>query len=445
MKSALIAKRLLASLTLLTIASPAMPAAEPEVQTQTVPQTQLYIRTIPPDAKVQINGRPRGTAPLLITLPPEVGKVLLEIELDGFASRKREIVVDGGRITRVELKLREQTQPAWAVGSAVMATRSGQDAEPKLGRLDLRLVPTRDASKTHIGQADIDRYVEQLGQEGPFVGRDRGDPYGWYQLRCTGTPNHITAEHEGRRFILLSNRPAEVMLVIGWNVGPWKLHGIMATEDHRGLPSITIEMDELAGNRLKELTGRFLNSQLAMLVDEQVVSMPTIRGQIGRRIQITGRFTYEEVEKLVKALRSSVVPPQMSQTVTLRDRHFVRLVVGMDQLTFQGQETTWDELPKLLGAVPDRAHTVLEIAIASDEISVGQRNSARNRASRMAHGHGFEYPSDIGVHPLGSKGTASQKVPGKGNHNRGETDTNRPPAQPPTPDTAPICSQNPTS
>jgi type II secretion system protein G len=68
-------------------------------------------------------------------------------------------------------------------------------------------------------------------------------------------------------------------------------------------------------------------------------------------------------------------------------------------------------LPELLDAVPDRAHTVLEIAIASDEMSVRQRNSAQSRANSLARRHGFEYPSDVGVHPLGSKGSASQKVP----------------------------------
>jgi type II secretion system protein G len=99
--------------------------------------------------------------------------------------------------------------------------------------------------------------------------------------------------------------------------------------------------------------------------------------------------------------------------VPLRDRHFVRLVVGEEKMTFEGQETTWENLPPLLRAVADRPHTVLEIAIASDQMSVRDRDRAQNRASQLARSLGFEYPSDIGVHPLGSTGTDSQRVAGK--------------------------------
>lgn len=404
----------LATLALAVVGAVAMAAAPPDVETRPTAQTQLYIRTVPPDASIQVDGKSQGTAPLLIALPPGVGKVVVEVELGGFQSKTREILVRGGRITRVELKLREAA-PAAKQSPTPPASALETLVEPgKLGRLDLRIVPTHAGeSKVSLSESEIKQYEKQLQQEGPFVGRDRGDDFGWFQLRCHVSPHLITAEHAGRRFVLLSNRPAEVMLAIGWRSGPWKLHGVMATDDHRGLPSITIEMDKAGGQRVNELTTRCQGSRLAMLVDDQAISIPLIRAPIGRRILITGSFTRDEVDQLIRTLRASVVPPPSSQRPQLRERHFVRLVVGKERMTFEGQETTWEKLPVLLQAVADRSTTVLEVAIASDEMSVRQRNAAQRRAIEMAHRHGFEYPSDIGVHPFGSKGTPSQRVPGR--------------------------------
>ena len=84
--------------------------------------------------------------------------------------------------------------------------------------------------------------------------------------------------------------------------------------------------------------------------------------------------------------------------------------MGKDNLTFEGTETTWEKLPALLEKVPNRGQTVLEVAMASDDMSVRLRDEADGNAIRMARRFGFEYLSYVGVHPLGSKGGPSQKV-----------------------------------
>lgn len=93
-----------------------------------------------------------------------------------------------------------------------------------------------------------------------------------------------------------------------------------------------------------------------------------------------------------------------------RDRYFVRLVVGKDGMTFEGQTTTLGELPALLEKVPHRSQTVLEIAIASDDLTYKQTAGVIGHAGTLAHRLGFEYASEIGVHSLGSKGSPTQKV-----------------------------------
>jgi len=92
-----------------------------------------------------------------------------------------------------------------------------------------------------------------------------------------------------------------------------------------------------------------------------------------------------------------------------RQRHFVTLVIGGDKMTFEGQEVTWEQLPALLEKVPNRPQTVLQLAMTSQDIENRDNwNDALRRLGELHHRYGFEYPSLIGVHPLGTKGGPSQ-------------------------------------
>jgi hypothetical protein len=94
----------------------------------------------------------------------------------------------------------------------------------------------------------------------------------------------------------------------------------------------------------------------------------------------------------------------------LRQQYFVKLVVGEDGMTFEGKDTTWDTLPQLLEQIPNRKHTALCLAMASDGVTAMQKEEARTRLGRLVREHGFEYLSLVGTHPLGSKGGPSQTI-----------------------------------
>ena len=91
---------------------------------------------------------------------------------------------------------------------------------------------------------------------------------------------------------------------------------------------------------------------------------------------------------------------------TNAQRQFVRLVVAPDAMTFQGQQTTWEQLPELLESVTNRPKSVLEFATSTDEFTVAQVNELQERSRRLSEQFGFEYMSNIGVHSLGTLGTA---------------------------------------
>jgi beta-lactamase regulating signal transducer with metallopeptidase domain len=86
-------------------------------------------------------------------------------------------------------------------------------------------------------------------------------------------------------------------------------------------------------------------------------------------------------------------------------RQFVRMVVGLGALNFEGKSTTWEQLPELFAKVPDRTNTVLELAVSSDNYTMGQLSELQVRATLLSRSAGFEYLSFIGVHPLASLGS----------------------------------------
>lgn len=98
-----------------------------------------------------------------------------------------------------------------------------------------------------------------------------------------------------------------------------------------------------------------------------------------------------------------------------RQRHFVTLVIGEEKMTFQGQEVTWEQLPALLEKVPNRPQTVLQVAVTSEDLERREDwNKTLDRVGQLHHRYGFEYPSLIGVHPLGTKGGPSQLLSADG-------------------------------
>ena len=88
----------------------------------------------------------------------------------------------------------------------------------------------------------------------------------------------------------------------------------------------------------------------------------------------------------------------------------VRLVVGPDTMTFEGQQVTWGQLPALLEKVTNPGNTVFKIAVSPKDMPLSRYDSAMSQASKLVKQFGFEYLSYIGQHKLGSK--TAKKVSG---------------------------------
>ncbi|HUB24309.1 MAG TPA: M56 family metallopeptidase [Tepidisphaeraceae bacterium] len=184
------------------------------------------------------------------------------------------------------------------------------------------------------------------------------------------------------------------------------------TTDSLGHRMISINFTPEGGKEFAEVTAANVHHLLAVILDGNLLTAPTIQGPIpGGNCVISGGasgYTDAEANSIVNAIESAIQEADQGGTGA-RVRHFVTLVVAPDRMTFQGDDVTWDQLPDVLQRVPDRANTVLCVGYTSDQVTLAQFNEAR--FAELAQKYGFAYLSNIGQQPIGTKGRADQPVP----------------------------------
>ena len=104
------------------------------------------------------------------------------------------------------------------------------------------------------------------------------------------------------------------------NIEGGDLGVIRAGFDERGGFSVDFSMRTEAASRFKKLTNKYrpqqnpkVTRQLGIVLDNQLLSAPTIQGVISDRGQITGNFTQEEVSFLVGILRAGRLPATLEE------------------------------------------------------------------------------------------------------------------------------------
>jgi SecD/SecF fusion protein len=79
-------------------------------------------------------------------------------------------------------------------------------------------------------------------------------------------------------------------------------------EESSGDPLVSFELDSEGARRFSNLTRDNIGRVLAIVLDDQVISAPVIRGRIGATGQISGSFTVAEASDLALLLRAGALP-----------------------------------------------------------------------------------------------------------------------------------------
>ncbi len=169
-------------------------------------------------------------------------------------------------------------------------------------RLEFRVVPTT------LNPDDAGKHAKDLRENGPEAGHKRGDEYQWFETQCD-VHGGIYESYQGRKYILLHAWSPYVMIPQTQGPEAWGLKAVQPAKDNAGTPAIMAEFDGRGAMLFSNLTQRSVGSPLAMLIDGRVISAPVVRSRISDKAMITGKFTVQEVDQQVKALREGMIKP----------------------------------------------------------------------------------------------------------------------------------------
>lgn len=192
----------------------------------------------------------------------------------------------------------------------------------KSGVLEFRIAPfsptaSRYAQYSPFTQKQVEEYTRILVDKGPEATIANGD-YVWMPLRDEGEKynEEVVADAGGTRYMLLSNRSGETMLQDRKGKKEWQLDSANPTNDQLGKPAVSFGFDARGAQLFGILTSAHKENSstgkpgmpMAILLDNEVYSAPTIQATITSSGQITGNFSIEEVKELARILKAGSLP-----------------------------------------------------------------------------------------------------------------------------------------
>jgi len=181
----------------------------------------------------------------------------------------------------------------------------------------------------------VRRRIDALGTKEPSI-QSQGGKYILVQLPGVDNPEHIkeligktakmsfhlvneniTSEQlssghapSGTMFLpYIEDKGQKIAVYSRVEVSGDSLKNSEASFDQNNMPVVTTEFDASGARRFAKLTTEHVNERFAIVLDDTVLSAPTIREPIpGGRGQISGNFTLQSAKDLAVLLRSGALP-----------------------------------------------------------------------------------------------------------------------------------------
>jgi len=178
---------------------------------------------------------------------------------------------------------------------------------------------------------DEGRLRQELRDVGP--GNVRAADARWYKINqidnwistrgqaeaLTENPDAAGPIFQGRGYVVDHYKSDYYMLA--WDTrgsrltqseGRWAIARAGQGTDQIGKPSITFEMNPPGAVLLGELTREHVGDQMAVLLDDEVYTAPNLQSAISSNGQITGDYSQEEIDYVVRVLSGGSLTAKMS-------------------------------------------------------------------------------------------------------------------------------------
>ena len=232
-----------------------------------------------------------GFADASVRLLPQDGQV--EISLPGAEGK--------------DVELAKRVIPATGLLEFRVLAKPGMD--------DALIAAALEAGQAEAGQAEGNEaeVPRETGREGAtrWVGYDPQE--------VVLEPDCVTRE--------TSAGDNEVLVLLDkWNLTGAHLQAASPGVDAAGNPCLSATLTPLGTQRMQALSGENLPQgpgdvrRLGILLDNQLLTAPSIQSRIGGRFQITGQFSDWDIHYLVAVLRSGRLPVQLRREPLMESR-----------------------------------------------------------------------------------------------------------------------------
>ncbi|MBZ5495149.1 MAG: protein translocase subunit SecD [Acidobacteriia bacterium] len=147
-----------------------------------------------------------------------------------------------------------------------------------------------------------------------MVKRDNGGPYPSIEAAIQANGGRISDDYRIMPFRDQSNDPGTVSYLVVSAVPTITgkdLKNARRGNDASGRPNIDFFLNSAGAEIFRNATSQHIGDRLAIVIDDAVISAPTIQNVIGAEGQITGSFTVQEAEDLALVLRSGALPASL--------------------------------------------------------------------------------------------------------------------------------------
>lgn len=200
------------------------------------------------------------------------------------------------------------------------------------GVLSFRItVDPQGRGNTGATHPDEMRLREQLREKGPKQANARdarwfkiNKPDSWYNSVSSyqnmidnpsgyfynyGTTGYVVEEYNGDYYMLAWDARS---LRMTQDDGRWKVSRAYQTADQLGRPAIGFRMDAGGAAKLGQLTGDNTGAHMAVLLDDQVYTAPTLNARITNQGIIEGEFSMEEINYIIRVLGAGSLQAKLS-------------------------------------------------------------------------------------------------------------------------------------
>jgi preprotein translocase subunit SecD len=174
----------------------------------------------------------------------------------------------------------------------------GDSAQPTATPFESKIASQGSQGQLLVAEADTAAMNRYLALPAVQQALPRGTEILW------GVPS--AEEQEGFRSLWMVDREPLI-------TGEYLENAIAARDPQFQRPIVTFELNRRGGRVFERETGRNVNRQMAIVLDQQVFTAPVIRSQIGRNGQIElGSATMEEAAELALVLRAGALPAPLT-------------------------------------------------------------------------------------------------------------------------------------